>query len=326
MEYRALGRTEMNVSAISLGCWAIGGTWGTVDDTVSLKALHRAVDSGVNFLDTADVYGGGHSERLIAKFLRERKERVYVTTKAGKYLNPFVAEGFNRENIERWVNDSLKNLGLETVDLLQLHCPPIEVYRAGTFGILDDLVKAGKIRFYGVSVETVQEALTAMQFPGVQSVQVIYNIFRQKPAEELFLQAKQKQVGILARVPLASGMLTGKMKPNTTFEADDHRQFNRKGEAFDVGETFSGVPYELGLQLVEKIRALVPQGTTMAAFALRWILMNDAVTCAIPGAKNPEQVNSNVSAVDLPPLSADTMQALRGLYDEHLRPLLHQRW
>lgn len=326
MEYRALGRTQMNVSAISLGCWAIGGTWGTVDDTVSLKALHQAVDSGVNFLDTADVYGGGHSERLIAKFLRERSERVYVTTKAGKYLNPFVAEGFNRKNLEGWVNDSLKNLGLETVDLLQLHCPPSEVYRAETFGILDDLVKAGKIRFYGVSVETVEEALRAMQFPGVQSVQVIYNIFRQKPDEELFVEAKRKQVGILARVPLASGMLTGKMKPNTTFEADDHRQFNRKGEAFDVGETFSGVPYELGLQLVEKIRALVPEGTTMAAFALRWILMNDAVTCAIPGAKNPQQVNSNVSAADLPALSADTMEQLRALYDEHLRPLLHDRW
>jgi len=327
MEYRPLGRTGMNVSTISLGCWAIGGTWGKVDDKQSLRALHKAVDLGINFLDTADVYGGGHSERVIAGFLRERREKVFVATKAGKYLNPFVASGFNRDNLTTWVEASLKNLGLETVDLLQLHCPPIEVYYTPeVFGLLDDLVKAGKIRFYGVSVERQEEGLKAIEYPGVQSVQVIYNMFRQRPEELLFSEAKRRKVGILARVPLASGLLTGKMSKSTTFEADDHRQFNRKGEAFDVGETFSGIPYDLGLQLVEELRPLVPPGADMASFALRWILMNDTVTCAIPGAKRPDQVESNAKGALLPPLPVETMQRIRALYDQHVKPLVHQRW
>jgi aryl-alcohol dehydrogenase-like predicted oxidoreductase len=317
----------MNVSTISLGCWAIGGTWGKVDDTQSMAALHKAVDLGVNFLDTADVYGGGHSERVIAKFLKERKDRVYVATKAGKYLNPFLASGFNRENLEGWVDNSLKNLGVETLDLLQLHCPPTEVYyMPQVFDALDELVKAGKIRFYGVSVERQEEGLKAIEYPGVQSVQVIYNVFRQRPAELLFAEAKRRQVGILARVPLASGLLTGKMTKSTTFEADDHRQFNRKGEAFDVGETFSGIPYEVGLQLVDELRPLVPAGADLASFALRWILMNEAVTCAIPGAKRPDQVEANAKAASLPALTADTMQRVRALYDQKVKSLVHQRW
>lgn len=327
MDYRPLGRTGMNVSTISLGCWAIGGTWGQVDDKQSMAALHKAVDLGVNFLDTADVYGGGHSERLIAKFLKERKDRIYVATKAGKFLNPFVAAGFNRENLNQWVDTSLKNLGVETIDLLQLHCPPIEVYyKPEVFEILDELVKAGKIRFYGVSVERQEEGLKAIEYPGVQSIQVIYNVFRQRPAELLFSEAKRRKVGILARVPLASGLLTGKMTQSTTFEADDHRQFNRKGEAFDVGETFSGIPYELGLQLVEELRPLVPAGASLAAFALRWILMNEVVTCAIPGAKRPDQVEGNANAASLPPLSAETMQRVKAIYDQRVKPLVHQRW
>jgi aryl-alcohol dehydrogenase-like predicted oxidoreductase len=282
-----------------------------------LLALHKAVDLGINFLDTADVYGGGHSERLIGQFLRERKDRIFVATKAGKYLNPFVATGFNRENLTTWVESSLKNLGVETIDLLQLHCPPTDVYYTpAVFGLLDDLVKAGKIRFYGVSVERQEEGLKAVEYPGVQSIQLIYNIFRQRPAELLFSEAKRRQVG----------MLTGKMKPTTTFAADDHRNFNRNGEAFDVGETFSGVPYELGLQLVEELRALVPSGVEMAAFALRWILMNDTVTCAIPGAKRPDQVESNAHAAALPALSPETMQRIQAIYDQHVRPLVHQRW
>jgi aryl-alcohol dehydrogenase-like predicted oxidoreductase len=326
MQYRTLGRTGMEVSTISLGCWAIGGTWGTVDDKESLRALHQAVDEGINFFDTADVYGDGHSERLIGQLLKERREKLFVATKAGKRLAPNVAE-FNRANLTACIERSLKNLGIETVDLLQLHCPPVEVYYTPeVFGLLDDLVKAGKLRFYGVSIERQEEGLKAMEYPGVQSIQVIYNIFRQRPAELLFTEAKKRKVGILARVPLASGLLSGKMTAATTFEADDHRRYNRKGEAFDVGETFSGIPYELGLQLVEELRPLIPKGVAMAPWALRWILMNDAVTCAIPGAKRPDQVTSNASAAELPALAPEAMQRILAIYNEKVRPLVHQRW
>jgi aryl-alcohol dehydrogenase-like predicted oxidoreductase len=328
MEYRSLGRTGFKVSTISLGCWAIGGTWGEVDDKESLRALHKAVDLGTNFFDTADVYGDGRSERLLGQLLRERRgEQIYVTTKAGRRLNPHTVEGFNRENLTAFVERSLDNLGVETLDLLQLHCPPTNVYYTPeVFGVLDDLVKAGKLRFYGVSIERPEEGLKAIEYPGVQSIQVIYNVFRQRPAELLFAEAKKRKVGILARVPLASGLLTGKMTKDTSFEADDHRKFNRNGEAFDRGETFSGVPYELGLRLVDELRPLVPNGVSMAAFALRWILMNDAVSCAIPGAKRPSQVEGNAAAASLPPLPSETMQRIKALYDEQVRPLVHQRW
>ncbi|HQM37181.1 MAG TPA: aldo/keto reductase, partial [Candidatus Marinimicrobia bacterium] len=311
MQYRELGRTGWKVSAISFGTWAIGGTWGTVRDQESLAALHRALDLGVNFFDTADVYGDGHSERLLARLRRERSEPFYIATKAGRRLTPHIAGGYNRENLTGFVERSLKNLETETIDLLQLHCPPTEVYyMPEVFDILNDLVKAGKIRYYGVSVEKVEEALKAIEFPGVQSVQIIFNILRQRPADLFFKEAKRKQVGILARVPLASGLLTGKFSPSSTFESDDHRSFNRHGEAFDRGETFAGLEFNAGLQVIEKLRLLVPEGFTMTQMALRWILMFPEVTCAIPGAKRPEQVAENAQAADLPPLSDAIMQKI----------------
>jgi aryl-alcohol dehydrogenase-like predicted oxidoreductase len=327
MEYRPLGRTGWNVSSISFGAWAIGGTWGAVDDRESLAALNRALDRGVNFFDTADVYGDGHSEKLLARLRRERRDPFYIATKAGKRLKPFVAEGFNRENLTAFVERSLKNLETPALDLLQLHCPPSDVYyQPEVFGILDDLVSAGKVLFYGVSVERVEDALKAMENPGVQSVQIIYNMFRQRPAELLFPEAKRRRVGILARLPLSSGLLAGKLTARSVFTGDDHRQFNRNGEAFDRGETFSGIPYTTGLSLVEELRPLVPGDLPMATWALRWILMNDAVTCAIPGAKRPDQVDENISAVDLPPLPAATMAKVHEIYDHRIRPLVHQYW
>jgi len=327
MEYRELGRTGWKVSAISFGAWAIGGTWGTVDDRDSLAALHRAVDLGVNFFDTADVYGDGRSERLLAQLKRERHEDIHIATKAGRRLDPHVASGYNRQNLTAFIERSLKNLATDALDLVQLHCPPTEVYyRPDVFGILDDLVRQGKIRYYGVSVEKVEEALKAIEYPGVQTVQIIFNIFRQRPAELLLPEARRRKVGILARVPLASGLLTGKMTRESAFSADDHRQFNRHGEAFDRGETFAGVDYETGLQAVEELRPLVPPGATMAQFALRWILMNDAVTCAIPGAKRPSQAEDNIRAADLPPLSDATMKKIGEIYDRRIHELVHHYW
>jgi aryl-alcohol dehydrogenase-like predicted oxidoreductase len=333
MEYRPLGRTGWKVSTVSFGAWAIGSTWGQVDDRESLAALHRALDRGVNFFDTADVYGDGHSERLLAELRRARKETFYITTKAGRRLSPHTADGYNRANLTAFVERSLENLGVSAIDLLQLHCPPTDVYqRPEVFGVLDDMVQAGKLRHYGVSVERVEEALKAIEFPGVQSVQIIYNIFRQRPAELFFPEAKRRKVGILARLPLSSGMLAGKMTRATTFESDDHRAFNREGAAFDRGETFSGVPYDAGLDAVEELRRIVTgpdrerEPVTMAEFALRWILMEDAVTCAIPGAKRPAQVDENTRAADLAPLSAGVMAAVRDLYDARIRRHVHALW
>ena len=327
MNYRSLGRTGWKVSEISFGAWAIGSAWGEVDDKESLAALHRAVDLGVNFIDTADVYGMGRSERLVARLRKERKETIYVTTKAGRRLNPHTAEGYNKENLTRFIDDSLKNLETDCIDLLQLHCPPpVLLYRPEFFALLDDFVRAGKIRYYGASVETVEEALKAIEFPGVQTIQIIFNMFRHRPAELFFPEAKRRRVGILARVPLASGLLSGRMTRHTTFAKDDHRNFNRHGEAFDRGETFSGVDYEIGLEAVEVLRSLVPPGATLAQLALRWILMFDAVTCAIPGAKRPAQVEENCRASDLPPLSDGQMATVRELYDSKIRELVHQRW
>jgi aryl-alcohol dehydrogenase-like predicted oxidoreductase len=327
MQYRELGRTGWKVSTISFGAWAIGGTWGTVDDKESLAALHRALDLGVNFIDTADVYGDGRSERLIAQLRKERKEEFHVATKAGRRLNPHTAAGYNKQNLTAFVEDSLKNLKTDALDLLQLHCPPTEVYYIPeVFSVLDDLVKAGKLRYYGVSVEKVEEALKAIEYPNVRTVQIIFNIFRQRPAELFFKEAERKRVGILARVPLSSGMLTGKLSGSSTFAADDHRNFNRHGEAFDRGETFSGIDYETGLQAVEELRPLVPQGQTMAQMALRWILMFPAVTCAIPGAKRPSQAEENVKAADLPPISDAAMKKIREIYDSRIRQHVHQYW
>jgi aryl-alcohol dehydrogenase-like predicted oxidoreductase len=328
MQYRRLGRTDMTVSAISFGAWAIGGTWGPVDDAESLRALNAAVDAGMNFVDTADVYGDGHSECLLARLRKERRgETIYVATKAGRRLPVQTPEGYSRENLTAWVERSLRNLEMEAVDLLQLHCPHPKVYDLPeVFGILDDLVQAGKIRYYGISVETVDEALRGIRHPNVQTVQIIFNMLRLKPAEEFFPAAQARQVGVLARVPLASGLLTGKFTAESSFAPDDHRSFNRNGEAFDKGETFSGVPYPVGLEAVERLRALVLPGASLAELALRWILMFDAVTCAIPGAKTPRQAQENAAAADLPTLPPETMQAVRSLYDERIRPLVHASW
>ena len=327
MNYRPLGRTGWHISDVSFGAWAIGGSWGQVSDKESLAALHKAIDCGVNFIDTADVYGDGRSERLIADLKKGRKDEIIVATKAGRRLPQQTVGGYTRQNLTTWIEDSLRNLATETLDLLQLHCPPTGLYdRPEVFGMLDDFVTSGKIRFYGVSVETVDEALKALEFPNVQTVQVIFNCFRQRPAEELFTRSKLKQVGILARVPLASGLLTGKLRRDSTFAADDHRNFNRHGQAFDVGETFSGVDYETGLEAVEEIRALLPPDVGLSQLALRWILMFDAVTCAIPGGKNPEQVAENCRASDLPPLTPETMNSIKAIYDQKIRPQVHDRW
>jgi aryl-alcohol dehydrogenase-like predicted oxidoreductase len=327
MNYRPLGRTGWKVSEISFGAWAIGADWGHVSEEDAIATLHKAVDCGVNFIDTADVYGMGRSERLVARLKRERSEEIIVATKAGRRLPRQTVEGYNRENLTAWVNDSLRNLSADALDLLQLHCPPTDLYyHPEVFATLDNLVQAGKVRYYGVSVERVEEALKAVEYPNVQTVQIIFNCFRERPADFFFAQAKQKQIGILARVPLASGLLTGKLRPDSAFAADDHRTFNRHGEAFDVGETFAGVDFEFGLAAVEEIRRLLPAGFSMSQFALRWILMFDAVSCAIPGGKRAEQVADNCRASGLAPLSAKTMTAVRRIYDERLRPLVHQRW
>jgi len=327
MQYRELGRTGWRISTVSFGAWAIGGTWGPVDDRESLASLHRALDLGVNFFDTADVYGDGRSERLLAQLRRERSETFYVATKAGRRLDPHVASGYNRQNLTTFVDRSLRNLEAETLDLLQLHCPPTDVYYTPeVFGILDDLAKTGKVRYYAVSVERVEEALKAIDYPGVQSVQIIFNIFRQRPADLFFAEAERRNVGILARLPLSSGLLAGKLTRDTTFAADDHRAFNRQGESFDRGETFSGLDFETGLQAVEALRRIIPPNTTMAQMALRWIHMFPAVTCSIPGAKRPAQVEENVKAADLPPLPDATMTVIRKIYDQYARPHVHYHW
>ncbi len=328
MEYRTLGRTGWQVSAVSFGAWAIGGDmWGRTDDRESLLALHRAIDLGVNFIDTADVYGDGRSEQLIARLRRERTEEILVATKAGRRLQPHVASGYNRDNLTAFVERSLENLDAPALDLLQLHCPPPDVYEMPeVFGVLDDLVQAGKVRYYGVSVEYVDEAIRALEYPGVQSVQIIFNMFRPKPAERFLPLARDRGVGVLARVPLASGLLTGKLRADTPFATSDHRRFNRHGEVFDVGETFSGVHLDAGLGAVDDLRQLVPPTASMAQLALRWILMFPAVTAAIPGVKTPHQAEENVGAGDLAPLSSSTMARVRAVYDERLRSAIHDRW
>lgn len=327
METRIFGRAGFPASAIGFGAWAIGGSWGDVSDRDAEGALNEALDRGITFIDTADVYGNGRSEKLIAKVLAARDhQNVIVATKAGRKISPHVSAGYTVEALTGYVEDSLRNLQVARLDLLQLHCPPTEVYgRPEIFAGLDRLVAAGKLRAYGVSVEKIDEAITALQHP-IASIQIIFNMFRPRPAEKLFALAKEKQVGIIARVPLASGLLTGKLRADTVFDPADHRQFNRHGEAFDVGETFSGVPYETGLAAVEELRRLVPQGATMAQWALRWILMFDAVTTVIPGAKNAQQAAANTAAADLPPLSRDEMQAVSAVYDKYIRQHVHQRW
>ena len=327
MKYREFGRTGWQVSTVSYGAWAIGADWGQVQKEDAIASLHTALDEGINLFDTADVYGDGRSEKLLAQLKRERSEEFHIITKTGRRLSPHNADGYNRENLTSFVERSLVNLETDTLDLVQLHCPPTEVYyRPEVFGVLDDLVQAGKLRHYGVSVEKVEEALKAIEYPGVQSVQIIFNIFRQRPSELFFSEAQRRKVGILARVPLSSGMLTGKFGKQSKFSSDDHRQYNRHGESFDVGETFSGVDYDLSLEAVEKLRKLVPGDVSMAQFALRWILMFEAVSCTIPGAKNSVQAADNARAADLPLLSAETMAAVKEIYDSLIKEQVHHRW
>jgi aryl-alcohol dehydrogenase-like predicted oxidoreductase len=322
MQYRKLGRTGWNVSAVGLGTWAMGSSWGAVDDGESMATLNRALDLGVNFFDTADVYG---SEPLLGRLRRERSEPFYIATKMGVRVNPD-PKGYTRQNMTAFTNGSLRDLGVDTIDLMQLHVPPIEAINEETFGILDDLVDAGKIRQYGVSVERVEQALKAIEFPGVATIQIVFNIFRQRPAADFFPEAKRRHVGVIARVPLASGLLTGKMSRATTFAADDHRSYNREGQAFDRGETFAGVDFETGLAAVDELRPLVPAGMTMAEMALRWILMFEDVSCTIAGARHPAQAEDNIGAADLPELSEGTMNGIRDVYDRLIRAQVEGRW
>jgi len=327
MQYRELGRTGWKVSTISFGAWAIGGTWGDVKDDESLAALNRALDLGVNFFDTADGYGDGHSEKLLGKLRKERSEKFTIATKIGRRLNPHVPSGYNKENLTAFVERSLKNLQMEALELVQLHCPPTEVYyMPEVFDVLDDLMKQGKIQHYGVSVEKVEEGLKAIEYPNVKTVQIIFNIFRQRPMDLFFKEAQRRKVGIIARIPLSSGMLTGKMTRESSFQDDDHRQFNRHGESFDRGETFSGLDYEIGLQAVDELRSIVPAEMTMTQMALRWVLMSPAVTCTIPGARRPAQVEENVRAADQPELSDEAMGQIRSVYDKLVRPQVQHYW
>jgi aryl-alcohol dehydrogenase-like predicted oxidoreductase len=327
VEYRRLGKTGRMVSAIGFGAWAIGGDWGAVDDATGLRALHAAADAGVTLFDTADVYGDGRSERLIGQLLRERGgESLFVATKMGRRA-PLDLDRYTPEAFRGWADRSRDNLGVDRLDLVQLHCLPTTIYyRPEIFAALDELVTGQVIAGYGVSVERVEEGLKAIEFPGVASVQIIYSIVRQRAADRFLVEAKRRDVGVLARVPLASGLLTGKLTKETEFDESDHRRFNRHGEAFDVGETFGGLDYETGLALVEELRSLVPTGATLAQMALRWILMSDAVTAAIPGAKTPEQARANAAAADLAPLPPAAMERIARLYEERVKPLVHQRW
>lgn len=328
MKTRTFGRTGREVSEIGFGAWAIGGSWGDVSEADARGALHAALDAGTTFIDTADVYGDGRSERIIADVLKERDgAHPFVATKAGRRLSPHVAEAYTKDNLTAFVDRSRDNLQTDRLDLVQLHCPPTEVYyRPEVFDVMEGLIQDGKIASYGVSVEKIEEALKAIEYPGVTSVQIIYNIFRQRPAGLLFREAKARNVAIIVRVPLASGLLTGKMNASTTFASDDHRAFNRNGEAFDKGETFAGVPYELALDVVEEIRRLVPENVTMAQFALRWILMENAVSVVIPGAKSAAQAKANAAASAVAPVSKETMDILRTLYQTRIAPHVHHYW
>jgi aryl-alcohol dehydrogenase-like predicted oxidoreductase len=327
MQYRRLGKTGFEVSAIGFGAWAIGADWGSVNDGDSLGALHAAADAGVNFIDTADVYGDGHSEQLIGRFLRERPgERIYVATKMGRRVEQRL-ENYTPEAFAEWTRRSRDNLGVETLDLVQLHCPPTDVlYHPELMAACDELVRDGVMAYYGASVEKVEEGLKAIEYPALASVQIIFNMVRQRPAERFMAEALARDVGVIVRVPLASGLLTGKYDASSTFAKDDHRNYNRTGQAFDVGETFAGLDYEAGLDFVSGVRELVPEGATLAQLALRWILMQDAVSVAIPGAKTPDQARANAAAADLDPLSAESMARIGDLYEQYAKPLVHQRW
>ena len=328
MQTRRLGRTGRDVGAVGLGCWQLGADWGTVSDEVAMAVLHAAVDAGVTLLDTADVYGDGRSEQLIGRLLRERPgEGLTVATKAGRRADPHVAQAYTAEALRAWTDRSRSNLGVDVLDLVQLHCPPPPVHTDDrVFEALDALVQEGRVAAYGLSVETAEEALQVMARPHVATVQIVLNVFRCKPLEQVLPAAVAAGVGVIARVPLASGLLSGRYDEQTTFAADDHRTFNRHGEAFDVGETFSGVPYDVGVAAAREVAALTPEGTTTAGFSLRWVLDQPGVTAVIPGARDVGQVRGNVAAAELPPLTAQQLEDLRAVYDGSVRAHVHDRW
>ncbi|HEX9153068.1 MAG TPA: aldo/keto reductase [Flavobacterium sp.] len=328
MNYRRLGKTDFEISEISLGTWQVGGKWGSpFNNKTADELINTAIDNGVNFIDTADVYENGLSETAVGRVVRSRSERIYVATKCGRHINPHVNEGYQPEVLQKFVEDSLRRTGLETLDLIQLHCPPTEVfYRPEIFEMFDRLKEQGKILNLGVSVEKVEEGLKAIEFPNVTTVQIIFNLFRQRPSELFFKEALKRDIGVIARVPLASGLLTGKFNAETTFDAQDHRNFNRNGAAFDKGETFSGINYELGLKAVEELKALFPEATNLAPIALQWILSFDEVSCIIPGASNESHVLSNLSVYDLPKLTYEKITAMNEIYERYIKPEVHQLW
>ncbi len=328
MNYRTLGRTGFSVSEISLGTWQVGGKWGsTFDHDLADRILNTAVDNGINFIDTADVYGNRESEKAVGRLVRNRPERIYVATKCGRRLNPHVDEAYTPAALRQFVEASLENMGLETLDLIQLHCPPTSVYyRPEIFELFDRLQSEGKILHLGVSVEKVEEAIKAMEFPNVTTVQIIYNMFRQRPAELFFDLARQKNVGIIVRVPLASGLLTGRFGKGTTFSSGDHRHFNREGAHFDKGETFAGIPYETGLDAVAQLKSLFPDHQNLAPVALKWILRDERISCIIPGASKPEQVQSNLRAPEVSDLTSHQLQQIDAIYDQKIRPIVHHLW
>ncbi|AFG37454.1 aldo/keto reductase [Spirochaeta africana] len=328
MRYREFGKTGMRVSEISLGTWQVGGKWGSgFDDARADRILNQAVDAGINFIDTADVYEGGKSEAAVGRLVRSRSERVYIATKCGRYLDPHTAQQYTPAALRGFVDDSLRNTGLDRLDLIQLHCPPTDVYRRDEiFGLFDDLQREGKIAHLGVSVEKIAEAEMALQYPNVQSVQIIINMFRQRPVEEFLPIAVQKNCGVIVRVPLASGLLTGKFSRDTRFAPDDHRNFNRNGEAFDKGETFSGVDYETGIAAAEALKAGLPGTHPLSAWALKWLLMQEGVSTVIPGASSPEQLQANVAAASLPDLTPDQLALVRQVYERYIKPEVHGLW
>ena len=328
MNYRKLGKTSFEISEISLGTWQVGGKWGNdFNHETADKILNTAVDSGINFIDTADVYGNGESEKAVGRFVKSRSERIYVATKCGRQLNPHTSEAYQPAILRKFVENSLKNMGLETLDLIQLHCPPTEVYyRPEIFELFDRLKDEGKILNLGISVEKVEEALKGIEYQNVTSVQIIFNVFRQRPAELFFEQAQKKNVGIIVRVPLASGLLTGKFSSNSTFTEGDHRNFNRNGEKFDKGETFSGIDYETGLKAVEELKTIFPHDNNLASMALRWILQHEAVSTIIPGASKPEQISANVEALKYSDLNEEQLFNVNEIYDKYIKKTVHQLW
>lgn len=327
MKYRIFGKTNWKVSEVGLGTWALGGGWGRVSESDAIGVLEKAIERGINFFDTADVYGDGKSEQLIGQVLKSTDQKIYVATKFGRRLDPHVSSGYTKDNLERFLDRSLGNLGVDTIDLIQLHCPPIDLYyKPEVFEALDSFVEQGKIQHYGVSVEKVEEGLKAIEYPGVVSVQIIFNIFRQRPSELFFEQCKKKNIAVIARVPLASGLLTGKMSLATKFPEDDHRNYNRQGKFFDVGETFSGVNFEIGLKTVEELKRIKPDDISCVQMALKWILMHSEVSCVIPGAKNTKQLEENISASELTDLDPDVLKGVKIIYEKFIKPKVHHRW